>query len=124
MSNNSDPYLYPGTEVLRNRRNLKTYEDLDRFEAQATQRRVIELFAKPTSGKFDAIHLKAVHGHIFQDVYDWADQFRTVNISKGGHLFGAAAVIEMALHGILEKLPKENFLRSLDREAFAQRCGW
>lgn len=82
------------------------------------------MFAKPTRGKFDALHLKALHGHIFQDVFDWAGQFRTVNISKGGHLFGAAAVIAMSLHGILEKLPRENFLRSLDREVFAQRCGW
>jgi cell filamentation protein len=124
MSNSSDPYLYPGTEVLRNLRSLQSHAELDRFEAQSTQRRLIELFAKPTPGSWDVTHLRSIHSYIFQDVYSWAGQFRAVNISKGGNLFGSAQFIEMALGGILEKLPRENFLRSLDRENFAQRCGY
>jgi cell filamentation protein len=124
MPESSDPYLYPGTNVLRNIPGIRDLDQLFLFEANATHARHLELREYPTNGKFDPLHLKAIHGTLFQDVYDWAGQFRTVNISKGGHLFGAAAVIEMALHGILEKLPRENFLRALDREAFAQRCGW
>jgi|GEM_PF-4992683 hypothetical protein len=41
----------------------------------------------------------------------WAGQFRTVNISKGGHLFGAAAFIQSALHDVLQKLGGERYLR-------------
>jgi cell filamentation protein len=119
-----DPYLLPGTNVLRNRRNLIDSAALDEYEAISTQRRLIELSLLPTKGTFEVSHLKEVHRYIFQDVYDWAGQFRTVNISKGGNLFGSAQFIEMALAGILEKLPRENFLSNLDREAFAQRCGW
>ncbi|MCX6613638.1 MAG: Fic family protein [Acidobacteria bacterium] len=97
---------------------------MDVYEADSTQRRLIELAVKPDRGNFDSAHLQSIHRYIFQDVYDWAGQFRTVNISKGGNLFGSAQFIEMALGGILEKLPQENFLQSLDRESFTSRCGW
>ena len=50
--------------------------------------RLIELDALPLAGRFDAAHLKAIHKYIFQDVYSWAGEFRTVKISKGGHLGG------------------------------------
>ncbi len=124
MNDSSDPYLYPGTSVLRNRRNLRDHRILDACEADSTQHRLIELAFQTGRGSFDAIHIQAIHRYIFQDVYDWAGQFRTVNISKGGNLFGSAKFIEMALAGILEKLPRENFIQHLNRESFATRCGW
>lgn len=124
MPESSDPYLYPGTDVLRNIPGLSDASQLSIFEANASHARNLELREFPTKGKFDVQHLKQIHKVLFQDVYDWAGQFRTVNISKGGNLFGAAQFIEMALGGILEKLPAEDFLRNLDRETFATRCGW
>jgi cell filamentation protein len=33
---------------------------------------------------FDAAHVKAIHAHLFQDVYDWAGEFRTVDMAKKG----------------------------------------
>src|SRR5438270_8973437 len=93
----SDPYLYPGTTVLKNLRGLTDPRELDSFEARSTHRRLAELIEAPPSGKFDTAHLKAIHRYIFQDVFDWAGQLRTVDISKGGHLFGRAAFLETAL---------------------------
>jgi fido (protein-threonine AMPylation protein) len=34
------------------------------------------------TGTFDLHHLQAIHLYLFQDVYDWAGQFRTVELSK------------------------------------------
>ena len=124
MPENSDPYLRPGTSVLRNIPGLLDHNALNEFEASATHARNLELREYPTKGTFNNAHLQAIHRTLFQDVYDWAGQFRTVNISKGGNLFGSAQFIEMALGGILEKLTRENFIRNLDRESFANRCGW
>jgi cell filamentation protein len=121
---NSDPYLYPGTNVLKNLRGLADPELLERFESRRTHLRLAELIHTPVPGKFDIAHLKAIHRYIFQDVYEWAGQFRTVNISKGGHLFGAAAFLEPALHQTLEKLAAENYLADLDAAAFAQRAAY
>jgi cell filamentation protein len=82
-----DPYAYPGTSVLKNLRYVRDPERLARFEADATSERIRELEEKPLVGSFDSRHLQAIHHHIFQDVYEWAGEFRTVNIGKSGDLF-------------------------------------
>jgi cell filamentation protein len=76
------------------------------------------------AGRFNTAHLKAIHRRIFQDVYAWAGQFRTVNISKGGHPFGVAGFVELALNDLLEKLSAENYLKALDPKVFSSRAGF
>ena len=49
---NSDPYLYPGTSVLRNLRGLTDPEQLERFEARRTHQRIAELIDNPLVGGF------------------------------------------------------------------------
>ena len=73
----SDPYLYPGTTVLRNLRGITDPQQLEEFEARSTHRRLAELIEAPVSGEFDVTHLKAIHRYIFHDVYKWAGEFRT-----------------------------------------------
>lgn len=124
MPESSDPYTYPGTDVLRNIPDIRDPQQLATFEANATTARLIELDASPLVGRFDAGHLKAIQRHIFQDVYRWAGQFRTVNISKGGHLFGVAAFVEPALQDVLRKLSGERFLKGLDLQNFATRAAY
>jgi cell filamentation protein len=79
-----DPYVYPGTNVLRNLRDIRDPDILNEFEADATSRRIRQLGHKPAAGALDTRHLQAIHHHIFQDVYSWAGEFRTVNISRSG----------------------------------------
>jgi cell filamentation protein len=86
--------------------------------------RLVELDAAPLEGGFDVPHLKAIHQHIFQDVYAWAGEFRSVNISKGGALFAVAAFVEPAIEAILRKLSAEKRLRGTDVELFARRAGF
>ena len=124
MPESSDPYTYSGTDVLRNIPDIRDSQRLRSFEANATTARLAELDANPLKGRFDSAHLQAIHKYIFQDVYSWAGEFRTVNISKGGHLFGAAAFIESALQGVFQGLPCENYLIGLEPFAFAQRAGF
>ena len=124
MIESTDPYTYPGTSVLRNLRGIRDTRILARYEAESTTRRIVELINVPAAGRFDIDHHKAIHKHVFQDVYSWAGEFRTVNISKGGQLFGAAAFVDPALRGILQQLPGENYLKALDAEAFAARAGF
>jgi len=124
MTENSDPYLYPGTSVLENLRGLTDPNLLERFEARRSHRRLAELIDTPLLGGFDVAHLKAIHRYIFQDVYDWAGQFRTVNLSKRGHLFGLATFLGPALQQILARPATENHLVGLDAEMFANRAAY
>jgi cell filamentation protein len=120
----SEPYLYPGTSVLRNLRGLTDSQELAAFEARSTHRRLAELLEVPLSSRFDIGHLKAIHRYIFQDVFEWAGQFRTVDISKVGHLFGRAAFLEAALQQAFEKLASENHLVGLGADKFAERAAY
>jgi cell filamentation protein len=121
---NSDPYLYPCTSVLKNLRGLTDPEQLARFEARRTHQRLAELIDHPLGGVFDLGHLKAIHRYIFQDVYEWAGHFRTVNISKGARLFGLANFLEPALQQVMTKLNGENRLANLDADTFAGRAAY
>ena len=120
----SDPYLYPGTTVLKNLRGLTDPQGLAAFEARATHRRIAELLEAPLSGGFDKAHLKAIHRYIFQDVFEWAGQFRSVDISKGGQLFGRAAFLEIALGQTFGKLATEDCLAGLSGDKFAERAAY
>lgn len=79
-----DPYVYPGTTVLRNKFGIDNAAELDRAERLFTTKRGKRGVPR---GDFDLAHLKAIHRHLFQDVYDWAGEIRMVEISKGGSQF-------------------------------------
>jgi cell filamentation protein len=68
----TDPYLYPGTNTLRNLAGTKDAEELRRFESVFTTSRISQLLLEPIEGDFNVPHLRRLHHYIFQDVYDWA----------------------------------------------------
>lgn len=74
---------YPPT--LRNLKDVRDPYELQYVEHAATARRGAELSAGLVSVErtYDAAHLRAIHRHLFQDVYAWAGEYRTVNITKG-----------------------------------------
>ena len=76
-------YCYPKSNVLKNKLNIKDELTLFEAEKKLTLIRLQELQAKPIKGNFDYKHLKDIHYYIFQDVYDWAGELRTVEIGKG-----------------------------------------
>ena len=82
-----DPYVYPDTDVLRNKLGIRDATKLLRVEIAVTGRRCAQLVDAPISGKFDFAHLKRIHAFMFQDLFDWAGEVRTCNLNKGNTLF-------------------------------------
>jgi cell filamentation protein len=74
-----DPYTYPNSTVLVNRLDLRSQDELEAFEGEISSARAEEPLP---DGLLDFAHYKAVHHHLFQDVYTWAGEVRTVRISK------------------------------------------
>ena len=79
-----DPYTYKKSTVLVNKLDLQNQAGLDAFEAEISSARAEEPLP---DGSLDFEHYKAIHHHLFQDVYHWAGQVRTVRIAKGGNPF-------------------------------------
>ncbi len=72
----------------------------------------------------DLAELFAIHNHLFQDVYDWAGQPRTVDIRKksdGAAFFAPVRMIERSAGYAAESLREDGFLRALPRERLIER---
>jgi Protein involved in cell division len=87
-----DPYLYKGTSVLKNKLNIKVQEHLDRAEGDYTSLRLAELAENPLDGDYDFAHLCAIHGYIFQDLFDWAGKPRMIDIQRPEPVLGGWSV--------------------------------
>lgn len=125
-----DPFLYPDSKVLRNRKGFRDAADLERFEAQVAAVRMDQLEGSPINGAFDLKHLQAVHRHIFQDVYPWAGQLRDGTGMMSKTRLGATVVYGNSAHvsgeagRVLSKLAGEKNLRGLDAAEFVQRLAF
>ena len=97
-----DPdYVYTDkkTGVLRNRAGLSNSQDLVFFESAAVTKRLKELDDNPIFIK-NSHSLFIIHKYIFQDVYEWAGERRTVEISKEGNQFFPTSHFDTALEYI------------------------
>lgn len=71
-----DDYVYPGTKVLRNIRNIRDGSELEAFESVVTVARIDEALVSLSTETYDFDFMKSVHHWIFQDVYEWAGESR------------------------------------------------
>lgn len=115
----TDPYVYPGTQVLKNRLDIRETRALDIVERQLVTNRIEQGTPK---GRFDLNHMRAIHRHLFQDIYDWAGQIRTVEIQKGGNQFQFRQYIETGMADIYKRLEREQFLKTRKAGDFAAKA--
>jgi len=113
-----DPYLFPGTCVLRNRPDIRDAEGLAEFEVEATHVRAEEGLPE---GNFNAAHYCAVHYQLFRDVYDWAGQYRTVRIAKGETMFCYPENIPAQMDALFAGIEGGARFRDLTAEEFVTR---
>lgn len=105
-----DPYTYPGSAVLKNIPGKTDQAELDAIEYDFTFARRREFDQDPITGPFDFKRLLETHRRLFQDVYDWAGQIRTVDISKGSSSFHHAKLIPLAAGQTFEWLHQTHLL--------------
>lgn len=112
----TDPYCYAGTTVLKNLAGIHDPETLQAFEDDmATQRAEEQL----PSGRFSVSHFKAIHRHLFQDVYAWAGMLRTVRISKDNSTFCYPENIPGELKRLFGELRLQDYLKRRSAASFA-----
>jgi fido (protein-threonine AMPylation protein) len=80
--------------VLRNRVGVATSKALRDAENDLVEARIIELRESAIilgDRSYDLVFLQAIHRQLFQDVYDWAGDVRTVGLEKGQESFCPAS---------------------------------
>lgn len=75
-------YCYPDTDILINKLDIQNSSQLIEAETRIASIRLYQLQKHPVKGNFDFKHLCNIHNHIFQDLYSWAGELRTVDIAK------------------------------------------
>lgn len=77
-------YFYPGTRVLRNKLGIQDQDKLQKAERFLVSRRIAQVKAGLVKipRTYDGEHLKAIHAHLFKDVYEFAGEYRNVSIGK------------------------------------------
>lgn len=115
-----DPYCYPGTTVLKNLLNIQDQDTLDAFEVEISTLRWEEPLPE---GNFDAAHSCEVHHHLFQDVYEWAGQYRTVRSFKGENAFCYPEYIPAQMDTLFQGLHEVEVVIDSSSEAFLQQIG-
>lgn len=116
-------YCYPGSNVLKNKLNIRDADTLENAERELTAIRISELKINPIYGHFDLEHLKNIHRYIFQDVYDWAGELRRVRITKG-FMFAYPENIENQSNLLFKRLNEDKYLKGMEIEEFCNKLAY
>lgn len=112
------PYCYPGTNVYRNREDIRDREELEAFERTASAWRLTTL---RHDLPITPAGYREIHRYMLQDVYDWAGRDRWIDTGRTGPFCKAAFIIP-ELEKRFAAINAENDLRGLDAEVFAERA--
>lgn len=97
--------------ALGNKLGLTSSADLAREEERISKKKAVELFENGmlnslSAGRFAT--LQKIHKYLFDDIYDFAGEIRTVNLAKGNFRFAPMMYLQAALENV-EKMPQSNF---------------
>lgn len=122
-----DAYLWPsdepGATVLRNKFGLRNRAELTAREYAETSIRQLEIeqgrIDLPRTG--DADEWRAIHRHLFGNVYDWAGDFRDIDMNKGGQPFLSHRHLDIHVHETCTRIQRVDW-PNLDRAQFVDHA--
>lgn len=97
--------------ALENKLGLTSSAELAREEERISKTKALALFETGLldsleAGRFSS--LQVIHQHLFEDIYDFAGQVRTVNLAKASFRFAPVMYLQAALENI-DKMPQSTF---------------
>jgi len=97
--------------ILENKLNITNQVELAKAEEKISKQKARQLFdsgdiVKVQVGTFAG--LSFIHAYLFKDIYDFAGQIRSVNLSKGDFRFAPLMYLKQSLEHI-DTMPQSNF---------------
>lgn len=97
--------------ALENKLGLTSSAELVREEERISKKKAVNLFDFAilkilSDGTYKT--LAAIHKYLFEDIYDFAGELRTVNLAKGNFRFAPLMYLQAALENI-DKMSQSNF---------------
>ena len=117
-----DPYLIPGTNVLRNLVGATDEDALAAAENDLCSARAAILRENLPSAEGTLEQLRRIHRFLFRDVYDWAGEVRTIDMGKGEGLpFQPLELFSIGVRYSEEVLRADDLLKGLGHDEFVKR---
>ncbi|MBD5111121.1 MAG: cell filamentation protein Fic [Ruminococcaceae bacterium] len=114
----SDDSCYPCTTVLINKQNIRKQEKLNKVEKMYVTLRTDELMKTDFTEPFTFEFYCYIHKVLFGDIYDWAGEICTVDISKKGTNFCRSGNIRSLGKAKFDYLQRNNEFNSLSRDEY------
>jgi len=87
----NDPYIYDNSTVLRNLLNIREQKALEVAEAEISSANMM-LFYERGFDDFSSNGIKTIHKTLFGDIYDWAGEYRIINVMKRENVLAGKSV--------------------------------
>lgn len=100
----NDPYVNKQSGILRNKLGLHDALTLETVETQLVSAQVLIILNESIPARFDSHLLRSLHWRLFHQLYDWAGEYRTVEISKGSSRFAMSEHIPQQVDIVLAGL--------------------
>ena len=103
--------------ILENKLGITDSLELARQEEKISKKKAVELFE---SGRLDSMQagtvdsLKKIHQFLFEDIYEFAGEIRTVNLAKGNFRFAPVMYLQPSLNHI-EQMPQSDFEQIIEK---------
>jgi len=110
----NDPYCYRDSEVLCNVLNIQNSAELEEAEQALTALAALQIELQPPPYNLD--YFKAVHQHLFRDLYEWAGELRTIDITKGTTRFCSRDRISPEANKTFKVLKKDDYYIKHERK--------
>ena len=97
--------------ALENKLGITSSPELAEAEERISKKKAVELFENGLLDSLEpgtTVSLKAIHKYLFDEIYNFAGELRTVNIAKGNFRFAPLMYLEAALANI-DKMPQSTF---------------
>ncbi len=121
VSGLTEAQFEPGSDeqVLKNQLGIKSSKEMDDAEASALERTMAGLVGQYNEKlRFTAADIRAIHKSWLGEIYEWAGEYRQVNVSKGDFPFAAAARVPALMEqfdgDVLERNTPCNFSERAD----------
>ena len=122
----NDSYLYENSSVLKNLLGITDEKELDIAEAELSRANMMLLYENGFTD-FSSDGICFIHKELFGDVYEWAGQYRIINIQKKEKLLAGKSVwysnctdIERDLEKAWNKINKVDWSK-LSKDDFAKK---
>lgn len=115
----NDHYCYRGSFTLKNNLNIKNMDELEKAEREITAITARKIAYRPPPYSLE--HMKNLHRQLFSDLYDWAGELRSVDISKGGTRFCNCGRMIAESNKLFKSLENDNWLKNLQKDDFCNK---